>query len=1081
MGYFEGMFTHVHQRGRGRRFLSLGLLTLAGLAGTAGAQVVSRDRSFAGLANNEFPKVVENGDGRIRPSVRSAWTVDVEALRRTLASAPREFSPEAATNPVVIELPMPGGGLEPFVITNSPVMEPGLAAKFPDIMTFQAVGANDPSMVGRLDITPLGFHAMIFTGEGTFYVEPYNRFDPTFAVSFWRRDVGTNPGALRCEVGEHTPDNNPAPAGGWGVGKDGQLHSGASVNGGTVAARSGAQRRTYRLALAGTSEWVTAQGGAALAQAQMVTTANRVSGIYDKDFCIRFTLVANNNLLMYTNATTDPYSNGSASTMLTQNQTAVDGVILSANYDLGHVVGTASSPNGVAGAIGNGCVAGSKARGVSLVGTGSPYDDFFIVDYVAHEMGHQMGGRHIFNSCSGSQGDSSTLAVEPGSGSTIMSYAGICPSSTPNAGDNLQPHNDDYFNAINIDQIVAYTTSGGGGFACAATSATGNNPPSGISAGSDFAIPPSTPFVLTATGTDPDGNALTWCWEQADGGTARSLSTTTTTSGPIVRSYLPTSSPSRMFPNLVNLLNNTSDPENLLPAVARTMNFRVVARDNLGGVWDDAMVLTVSGTTPFSVTAPNTAVTWSGAQTVTWNAAGTTAAPFNVANVRILCSTDGGNTWPHVLAASTPNDGSQLVTLPNVASTQARIKVEAIGNIFFDISNVNFTLQTTTPLVNLTQGTVSLSDTLPNGNSNGRADPGENNLNLSVQVVNTGGALATGVNGVLTSLTPTASVVSGASAYPNIATLGGTALNTTPYVIAVDSGHPCGTAVNLRLTVTSATTAAQNFDFSLSVGVPGGTVDQTFSYTGAVVAIPPAGTPISVALPVSGVAGTVTAVKVRFDGTSCNTTSGSTTVGLDHTWVGDLKIDLTSPVGTIVNLMNIPGGGTLGSSGNNFCQTVLDDTAGASIQSIAAAGAPYTGSFAPASPLSAFSGQNANGTWNLTLQDLYPTADNGSLRAFSLIITTTSAPVCDPPIGGGACNLADITGIGGGGAPPDGSLTVDDLIEFVNAFSDATGCPGTAPCNAADVTGLGGPPATADGDLTVDDLIAFVNAYSEGC
>ncbi len=1044
------------------------------LLSPASAQPQSADGVWLGLPNG-LPREIEAGEVNMRPIKSTAWYLDVEALRQRLVTAPMEDTPEAERNPLILEIPMPDGRLATFAAVNSPVMEPELAARLPEVTgTYFVRGVDDPSMTGRIDLTVHGFHGMIFTSHGTAWMDPYNKREPSFIASYWRHDYARNPQPLHCLVDENTPNNNPEPPEGYGAAR--QNHA--------IAQRSGATRRTYRLAMAGTAEWTAVNGGTAAAgQATMVTATNRVTGIYERDMAIRLTLVANNINLIFTNTATDGYTNGAASTMLAENQTRVDAVIGSANYDVGHVVGTASGANGVAGSIGNVCST-SKAQGVSI-STSVAMADTFIVDYIAHEMGHQFGGRHNFGNCSGGAGDSASLAVEPGSGSTIMGYAGICPSSNPTGGNNLQPNSHDYFNVLNIDQIITYVSSGTGS-TCAASAATGNSAPS-VSAGLDYTIPHSTPYILTATGSDPNSNPLTYCWEQADGGAGRALSTTSGTallSGPIVRSRLPVSSPVRNVPPAANVLNNTLNAQELLAGGARVMNWRVTARDGLGGVWDDAMVLNVAATGPFRVTNPNTAGTFSGPVTVTWDLGGSNASPINTANVRILLSTDGGSTFPTVLSSSTPNTGSASVTLPNLTTSAARVRIEPIGNIYYDVSDANFSITPNVPVVNLTLGTQTLADIVPNGNANTRADPGESSLEITAQVVNNGTLGATGVSGTLSSLTATASIVpaSATQPYPNLASGGGSGTNASPFILSVDSSHPCGVPVSLRLTVNATGEPARTFDFAVPVGQSGGPVTQTFSYTTPRVVIPSTGTPAVINLPVSGITGTVTDVRFRFDGSLCSTVAGSATVGLDHTWVGDLVITLTNPQGTVVSLINRPGGGTVGSSGNNFCQTVLDDAATNLIQGIVSTDAPHTGNWRPAGTLASFDGQNPNGNWVLTVTDAFTASDNGSVRAFSILITSTTSPICDPPVNPpAACNLSDVTDVGDTGAGPDGQLTVDDVITFVNTFSDGVGCPGSAPCNLADVTDVGETGAGPDGQLTVDDVIAFFNAFSDGC
>jgi hypothetical protein len=478
--------------------------------------------------------------------------------------------------------------------------------------------------------------------------------------------------------------------------------------------------RTYRLALAATNEYCVAVGSNTVAGslAAEVLIMNRVNGVYERDLAIHMNIVANNNLITYAADNTscsggtcttanDPYTNNNGSTMLGQNQTTCTNVIGTANYDIGHVFSTGGG--GVAN-LQVPCVSGSKARGVT--GLTNPVGDAFAIDYVAHEMGHQWGANHTFNgtvsSCGGGN-RANAAAYEPGSGITIMAYAGIC------GNQNLSDHSIDTFHVKSLEEIVAFSQSGAGN-TCAVATATGNTAPA-VTGPGNFTIPKNTPFSLTASATDINGDSLTYDWQEFDTGGATGTTAVPNTDSdgtarPIFRPYSPTASGTRTFPSLQYILNNANVPPStngscpssacltgeLLPAIARTMTFQVVARDNRangGGINTASSVVTVNGTAgPFAVTAPNTAVTVPALTNfnVTWNVNGTSAAPVSAANVKISLSTDGGTTFPTILAASTPNDGAESLLIPNTPTTTARIKVEAVGNIFFDISDTNFTI-----------------------------------------------------------------------------------------------------------------------------------------------------------------------------------------------------------------------------------------------------------------------------------------------------------------------------------------------------------------------------------------------------
>jgi hypothetical protein len=402
--------------------------------------------------------------------------------------------------------------------------------------------------------------------------------------------------------------------------------------------------------------------------------------------------------------------------MLGENVTNLNTVIGSANYDIGHVFSTGGG--GVA-TLNSPCSSSNKARGVT--GLPNPTGDAFDVDYVAHEMGHQWGGNHTFNGSTGSCGGSRSAsnAFEPGSGTTIQAYAGIC------SPQNLQRNSNDYFHVRSLEEMVAFSNNAGSGGSCSVNTASGNTIPTvSISGGTTFNIPRNTPFALTAIGSDLDGDMLTYTWEEYSLGAAGAPSSSL--NAPMMRTYSPTTSPMRTFPSLTYILNNDNVPPStytgtsatgafcstatcltgeFLSSITRTMPFQVSVRDNRIGGGSvrsaQASVIVNAGSGPFKVTAQDSilAPNWSvgSTQTVTWDVANTTSSPVSAANVDITLSTDGGQTFPFTLASNTPNDGSQdILVPPGTVTTQARIKVQAAGNIFFDINNVDFTIIVTT-------------------------------------------------------------------------------------------------------------------------------------------------------------------------------------------------------------------------------------------------------------------------------------------------------------------------------------------------------------------------------------------------
>lgn len=622
------------------------------------------------------------GARQIVPMSYRAVALDRAELEHLLSAAPMEKSAEARSTQTVISLPLPDGSFGRFHVEASPIMAPALAAKFPEIKTYHGQGIDDPTASVRFDTTPVGFHAMILSGSGTIYIDPYSADDTTHHVTYYKRDfVGREDVSFECQVREK-------PSRGRSSGADRTGDQGGGRH--TYALQpAGAELREYRTAVAATGEYTAFHGGTVAAGlAAIVTAMNRVNGIYQREVAIRMTLVPDNDQIVYTDGATDPYTNLDGVAMLSENQSNVNRVIGRKNYDIGHVFSTGGG--GVA-YLGVTCDSNYKARGVT--GLSSPVGDPFYVDYVAHEMGHQWGGNHSFNgsegSCSGGNRNGAT-AYEPGSGSTIMAYAGICGSQ------DLQDNSDDYFHGISFDEIVDFSTNGGGN-GCAVTTTTGNSAPI-VNAGSTTTIPIETPFTICGSAFDPDTDPLTYNWEQFNLGPAGHPDFPSG-DAPIFRSWDPLTEPCRTFPRLSDLVNSVTVIGEQLPTYTRTLTFRLTARDNRvggGGVDFDQVDIDASDLAgPFRLTNPDTTpLNWQRGATeiVTWAVAGTDLPPVNCANVDILLGIDGGFTYPHTLATGTPNDGSEPITVPAVGTTTARVKVQCSDNIFFDISNVNTTI-----------------------------------------------------------------------------------------------------------------------------------------------------------------------------------------------------------------------------------------------------------------------------------------------------------------------------------------------------------------------------------------------------
>lgn len=611
------------------------------------------------------------------PTEFKLFTLNMNELKSQLAQAPSRNNIGQESN-VILAFPNSDGEMKRYTIYEASVMDPALAVKHPEIQSYVGLGIDDPTARIRFSTTIFGLHTMTLSGiDGATFIDPYSK-DLNYYMVFNKSNLTTTK-TFKCEVAEA------------GIDLSSTLQYQNPLN-----RASNSLFKTYRLALACTIEYAAYHvsaagvGSGTLAQkkaavlAAMNVTMTRVNGIYERDMALTMVLIANNENII--NITSDTLDNSNTNNvLLDQNQTFIDATIGSANYDIGHV---ASTGGGGVATPQSPCNDGIKARGVT--GLPSPVGDEYDIDFVAHEMGHQFGCSHTFNGDQGNCGGGNrvqTSAYEPGSGSTIMAYAGIC------SPQDVQLHSDAYFHARSLLQMIAFVNAGGN---CAVAVGNNNNPPV-VDAGANYTIPNGTPFVLTGSATDVNGDSLTYCWEQYNFGSSTALPSPTATGGPNFRSFNPTASPKRYFPAFSNVLaNNLATTWEVIPTVSRSMVFSLVVRDNrspLGGQTErGTMNVTVASVGPFKVTSQSAPTAWArnSTQTVTWDVAGTTANNINTANVNIRLSVDGGATFPYLLAENTPNDGSEDIVAPDVTSSNCRIMVEAVGNVFYALNTKAF-------------------------------------------------------------------------------------------------------------------------------------------------------------------------------------------------------------------------------------------------------------------------------------------------------------------------------------------------------------------------------------------------------
>jgi subtilisin-like proprotein convertase family protein len=629
--------------------------------------------------------------------VKSSWTTVNYTQRQRFKSEldPKllfglneaEFKQSLATlhsrsykaNGITIAMPNREGRIEEYTVVESSNFAPELQSKYPGIRAYSGTGITDPTASICFSVSPSGIQTMVLRGDcGSEFIEPLSENKLVYVVRFSKsRNKGDLP--LTCKTADVTLNKDL-------VKKTSKIKSNSGVF------------KTMRLALSCTGEYTTYFGGTvADALAGMNATMTRVNGIFNRDLALKLEIIASNNLIVFTDAINDPYSDATAGADGAWNlelQSTLTSVIGNVNYDIGHLFGS-SGGGGDAGCIGCVCIDPSpedqygKGSAFTSPSNGRPEGDTFDIDYVAHEMGHQLGANHTFSH----EVEGTGVSVEPGSGSTIMGYAGI------SEGFDVQNQSDDYFSYASISQIQDNLIS-----KCTVNTILSNQTPT-VDAGSDYTIPKNTAFVLSGAASDPNGDSLIYCWEQNDSAASsetneKSKAYAAKPTGPNFRSFLPSNSTVRYFPSLDKVLTGQlSTSWESVSSIGRNLNFVFTARDNaamgFGQTNSDAIVVTVDANKgPFEVVSQNSPDSnWvlGSSQNINWNVNGTNSL-LGSANVNIKLSTDGGLTFPIFLATNTPNDGVEAITAPKSSFKNCRIKIEPTGNVFYAVNNFPFAI-----------------------------------------------------------------------------------------------------------------------------------------------------------------------------------------------------------------------------------------------------------------------------------------------------------------------------------------------------------------------------------------------------
>ena len=1022
----------------------------------------------------------QKNDSQRQQVAEKEFTLNFSNLNLTLSNAPIRGEFSGKSN-LIIQFPNAEGTLESFRISEASTMAPELQVQYPGIRSYVGQGIDDPTAIIRFSVSPQkGLSSMMRSSlHGTTIIEPKNIDEQSYTV-FNRSDSNSRRPKFECLTDDVVDQELLDEILAGTVNRDaddGMLH-------------------TFRLALSCTGEYGTWAGGdVASVMAQYNATMTRVNGIFEIDFATTMVIIANTEDVIYFDAGSDPYG----SNLNSELQATLTSVIGEANYDVGHLFGQGGS-GGNAGCIGCVCVDGLKGSGYTSLA--NPMGDDFDIDFVAHELGHQFGANHTFTQSNEGTGAN----LEPGSGSTIMGYAGITGST------DVQPHSDAYFHFFSIEQATTHVSSRTCDTETSLTQATPT-----ADAGNDYTIPATTAFVLEGAGTS-DGST-TFCWEQNDeGGPGNTFPSSSDTSGPSFRSLIPTTSPNRFMPAFSTVLGGTLGTQwEMVNDVSRVYSFKLTVRDNIvsgGQNKIDDMVVTVDDAAgPFVVTSQTASVTWDAGttQTVTWDVAGTDSGSVNTPNVDIFVTPDNGVTFIQV-ASGVPNNGSYGITVPTGAVTSnARVMVRGAGNIFYAINSADITIQESEfvmnfgvtdidicapddAVYNFTYNTfLGFSETTTfsaTGNPAGTTvtfSPTTATADATAVTMTISGITDANVGANTITVTGTsASVTKNTDVIANIFSTTFSALtlaapsdgaidvmppamlswnsdsNANSYLVEVASDAGFATIVeSTSVTTTSYETTSLDVDtmyywrVTPSNDCGTGAASAGWSFTTAnIVCDGFASSDVPVAID-NGAANTVSSTFTIVDGVEISDVD--ILLDITHTWTNDLTLTVTSPAGTVVELTSINGG-----SGDNYTNTLFDDEAATSISS---ASPPFTGTFIPEQALSAFDGESSLGDWTLTVID-GAGGDGGALNSWTVF--TCGEPVFDAD-GDGIDDIADncpmIANVDQADNDNDGMGDVCDDDDDNDGILDVNdNCPWTANNDQSDIDGDG------MGDICDDDM-----------